>query len=333
MKLTVTHLLDDATPGGVTRVIDGLRTSKALQNQGDHELQMVSSGGNWPTFEADVIVSHLALSWRNLPSLMSLRAKHPNAVLIHVEHSYTQRFTALNVPNRERFYSLLRSAYALFDQVVAVSRAQGAWMATRALVDQTKLRTIRSSVDLDQFARLPAPIHGPRVLGLIGRLHTQKGFDQAIAAFKHLENPDLRLKIFGTGADLEALKAHAGSDTRISFKGFCNDPTDAVAQIDALVMPSRWEAFGLVAQEALIAGRHVLVAPVDGLKDQIEDGAMPMTGVGISALTSDLKRLIDMPAPDAATDRAGLATENQRRFETQWLQMFDELAAPQKAVA
>lgn len=333
MKLTVTHLLDDATPGGVTRVIDGLRKSKALQAQGNHDLQMVSNSGGWPVFDADVIVSHLALNWRNLPALMSLRANHPKAVLIHVEHSYTQRSTALNVPNRERFYTLLRSAYALFDQVVCVSRSQGAWMATRALVDQTKLRIIRSSVDLDQFARLPAPQRSPRVLGLIGRLHTQKGFDQAIAAFKHLEDPNLRLKIFGTGADHDVLKAHAGSDTRISFEGFCSDPTEAMAQIDALVVPSRWEAFGLVAQEALTAGRPVLVAPVDGLKDQIEDGAIAMSGVGIAALTSDLRRLIEMPAPTSKTNRAQKAMEQQKHFEEQWLLMINELTVPQKAAA
>lgn len=333
MTMTLTHLLDDATPGGVTRVIDGLRGSDVLKRQANHELQMVANRGRWPIFDSEVIVSHLALNWRNLPALMSLRAQHPNAALIHVEHSYTQRFTALNVTNRDRFYTLLRTAYALFDQVVCVSRAQGSWMATRALVDAPKLRIIRSCVALDELAQLPAPEGKPRVLGLIGRLHQQKGFDQAIAAFQNLEDPDLRLKIFGTGAEKEVLMAQAGTDPRISFEGFC-DTAVAMTQIDALVVPSRWEAFGLVAQEALAAGRAVLVAPVDGLLDQITDGAQPVTGVGIAALSGDMKQLVQKPVPEILHDRLQQAKQNQQRFENDWRQLIEEVTTnEQKAAA
>ncbi|UZD89716.1 glycosyltransferase family 4 protein [Cognatishimia activa] len=332
MNMTVTHLLDDATPGGVTRVIEGLQSSETLGKQAKHELQMVANRGRWPVFHSEVIVSHLALNWRNLPTLMTLRAQHPHAALIHVEHSYTQRFTALNVSNRDRFYTLLRTAYALFDQVVCVSRAQGSWMATRALVDAPKLRIIRSSVALDELANLPAPKGNPHVLGLIGRLHVQKGFDQAIAAFQKLEDPDLRLKIFGTGNEQKALVAQAGSDPRITFEGFC-ETAKAMAQIDALVVPSRWEAFGLVAQEALAAGRAVLVAPVDGLLDQIQDGAQSLTGVGIASLSTDMKRLVECPVPNATQNRPKLARLNQQRFENGWLQLIEDMTVKHMAAA
>lgn len=332
MTFTVTHLLDDATPGGVTRVIEGLRTSKLLKKQANHELQMVANRGGWPQFKSPVIISHLALNWRNLPALMSLRARHPNAVLMHVEHSYTQRFTALNVNNQDRFYTLLRTAYALFDHVICVSRAQGSWMATRTLVDASKLRIIRSSVALDRLAQLPCSKGKPRTLGLIGRLHAQKGFDQAISAFRQLEDPALRLKVFGSGAEEAKLRALAGADTRITFEGFCETPA-AMAQIDALIMPSRWEAFGLVAQEALIAGRAVLVAPVDGLLDQISDGAQAMTGLGIAALSGDMQRLAETPTPAITWDRAERAQENQLRFETNWHALISEVTGTQKVAA
>ena len=62
MTMTLTHLLDDATPGGVTRVIDGLRGSDVLKRQANHELQMVANRGRWPIFDSEVIVSHLALN-------------------------------------------------------------------------------------------------------------------------------------------------------------------------------------------------------------------------------------------------------------------------------
>ncbi|CUI67786.1 glycosyltransferase family 4 protein [Cognatishimia activa] len=333
MKPTITHLLDDATSGGVTRVIDFMQSSEALNAKVDQNLQMVPARGRWPQFEGDMIISHLSVNWRNLPALMALRAMHPNATLVHVEHSYTQRFTALNVPNKDRFYTLLRTAYALFDQVVCVSRSQGSWMATRALVDSTKLRIIRSAVDLTDFAKLP-PVSGtPRCFGLLGRLHQQKGFDLAIAAFRQLSDPNLRLKIFGIGEDQKLLRRMAKGDSRISFEGFSANPSQAMQSIDALLVPSRWEAYGLVAQEALAAGRPVLVAPVDGLTDQVQDGATQMTGIGVSALASDLERIANGTEKPAIAKQSAFAMNSKNRFETDWLRLFDEAFAMADAAA
>jgi len=333
MTPTITHILDDSTPGGVTRVIDTLMQSEALADQADHRLEMVPSPGRWPRFEGDIIVSHLAINWRTLPALMALRAKHPNAHLIHVEHSYTQRFTALNVSNRDRFFTLLRTAYALFDRVACVSRAQGSWMATRTLVDQSKLRIIRSAVDLAPFAKLAPITDAPKTFGLLGRLHNQKGFDLAIAAFRDLESPEARLKIFGTGEEHEALHALVENGPRISFEGFRADPTEAMAEIDILVVPSRWEAYGLVAQEALAAGRRVLVAPVDGLLDQVEDGAVAMSGLGVASLTSDLQRMMALESNQRVTDQSAFAAESKARFERDWLRLFDEAMNTAKLAA
>lgn len=333
MKHKIIHLLDDATPGGVTRVIDALRTSDALATLATHDLQMVPDRGRWPLFEADIIISHLAINWRTLPALMSLRAQHPNAELMHVEHSYTQRFTALHVSNKDRFYTLLRTAYALFDKVVCVSRAQGSWMATRALVNNEHLRIIRSAVDLARFTDVPALSGNPKTFGLIGRLHPQKGFDVAIQAFRDLQEPDVRLKIFGTGDERDALRALAGQDPRISFEGFCADPKDAMAQVDVVVMPSRWEAFGLVAQEALAAGRAVLVAPVDGLLDQINDGAVAMSGIGISSLTSDMRRFLTAESYKPIANRKSFAGASRKRFEDDWSRLINEVRAPEVAAA
>ncbi|MFY0596448.1 MAG: glycosyltransferase family 4 protein [Cognatishimia sp.] len=326
MTITITHLLDDATPGGVTRVLDHLCTSKALNKNVKHQREMVQDRGRWPRFEGEVIVSHLAIKWRNLPALMALRAKHPQAKLIHVEHSYTQRFTALNVPKRDRFYTLLRTAYALFDRVVCVSRAQGSWMATRALVDDAKLRIIRSAVDLTDLAALSTPKGQPKTVGLIGRLHDQKGFDQAIAAFKLIDDPTLTLKVFGSGAEEQNLKALAGNDPRISFEGFCHYPSDAINQVDLVVMPSRWEAYGLVAQEALAAGRQVLVAPVDGLLDQIEDGAVAISGLGTQVLASDIQRILSAE-PSNQIDQRAFAANSKATFETDWNRLIKEVLA------
>lgn len=318
---TVLHLIDDTTPGGVMRVVDHILNTPLLRGQAQHQVAQVSKAALVaPKITADIIVSHTTISWRSLPMLISLRAKHPKAKLIHVEHSYTKRFTALNVPKRERFFTLLRTAYALFDHVVAVSRPQGSWLVTRGLVAQEKLRVIRSAVDLATFEALDAPTGQPRVVGAVGRLHKQKGFDVLIQAFARLPDPDARLKIFGAGPERAALQALAAKDPRVSLEGHVDDPTQAMAAIDVLCVPSRWEAFGLVAQEGLAAKRRVFVAPVDGLQDQVSQGALPVDGPTVNDWVKALQQGLEGQTP-----RPKVALSMTREtFQFAWLGLIEE---------
>lgn len=280
---TITHLIDDTTPGGVTRVLEHIRTCKIMAKTAIHDVVAVPKNSALPAVTGDIIVSHRTINWRNLPGLIAFRARHSATPLIHVEHSYTAGFTSLNVENKPRFFTLLRTAYALFDNVVAVSHAQGRWMAQRNLVSKETLSIIPSVVDLSAFDTLPAPAGTPRVIGAIGRLHTQKGFDVLIAAFRQMRGSDLRLKIFGTGPEETALKAAAKTDSRIEFCGHAETPELAMSQVDLVAMPSRWEAFGLVALEAQAAGRPLVCADRDGLRDSAGSSATFVAGHATAA--------------------------------------------------
>ncbi|SLN27607.1 glycosyltransferase family 4 protein [Pseudooctadecabacter jejudonensis] len=293
---TVLHLVDDTTAGGVTRVIDQMVAAAPLAACAHQRVLPVTRGrfGALPK-DVDIIVSHTAISWRTLPALMALRATHPNVTLIHVEHSYTEGFVVHNVTRTRRFFGLLKIAFSLFDRVIAVSEAQADWMRRHELCSHKSLTTIPSWVDLSPFRDLTPPRGPIRTLGAIGRLDTQKGFDRLIAAFQSLPDPDLRLRIIGKGPQEKHLRQLAGTDPRIVFAGFADTPTDAYADVDAVVMPSRWEAFGLVATEALAAGRPVLCANVDGLRDHDPFGAQLIQGPSARDLVLGLRRMLDTP--------------------------------------
>lgn len=289
---TIVHLVDDANAGGVTRMLDYIRTAPGMAEIGHHVVQVVKRGRfSAPDVDADIIVSHLSVSWRNMPMLMALRARYAALTLIHVEHSYTEAFTATRVSNQKRFRTLLRTAYSLFDRVVAVSEAQGEWLERRGLVSAEALMVIPSCVDLSAFLELSPVYSQPRVIGAIGRFDAQKGFDILIKAFRALPNPELRLRLIGDGADRAALEELAEGDARISFVGYQSDPAAAMAKLDAVAMPSRWEAYGLVALEARAAGRPLLVSPVDGLKDHIADGARNVAEHSLDAWRDALTQL------------------------------------------
>jgi D-inositol-3-phosphate glycosyltransferase len=318
--LRVVHLVDDTTAGGVMRVLDHLMTAPELSRDATHSLEIVDRRAFMTRrIRADLIVSHLAISWRVLPLLLSLHARHPRARLVHVEHSYTEGFVAANVTHRRRFALLLRIAYRVFDRAVAVSHAQGAWLQRSGAVRRSALTVIQSCVDLSAFRAVALPATPVRVFGAIGRLDKQKGFDTLIRAFRMTERSDICLYIYGEGAEEPSLRALAGDDARIHFKGFTDDVVAAMATVDAVAMPSVWEAYGLVAIETLAAGRRLLVNPVDGLLDHVPNGALAVR----NGSASEWKQaILDLVAARSETRSICRSVRPEDNFAVQWHELM-----------
>ena len=322
-KPVILHLTDDATPGGVMRVIGFITTSPTLCAIADHQvLQLDRRHWNLDARNADMIVSHMTLNWRNFPSRTRLRARYPTLPMVHVEHSYTEGFVAQRVFNRNRFHAMLRSGYGLFDHVVAVSHAQCDWLVSRGLVPEARVSALQSAVRLDNFADLSPKNGTPKVFGLVGRLDPQKGFDIAIRAFRECPGRDLQLRVYGEGPQRARLQALAAHDPRISFHGHCSDPVAMMSGLDAVLMPSRWEAFGLVACEALAARRQVLVARVDGLRDQVKNGATGVRDHSIAAWSDAISRAAQRCRKDAGYISSRPALRVPDRFEEGWKRLI-----------
>jgi D-inositol-3-phosphate glycosyltransferase len=326
-KPIILHLVDDTTAGGVMRVLETLLNDDRLRAQADHRLCVVTRGHiALGRLHADVIVSHMTMSWRGFPALVALRARHSGVPMIHVEHSYTERFAALNVDNPRRFTTMLRASYAMFEHVVAVSAAQGAWLLRRGLVSENALKVIPSTVDLNAFFSLSAPSKPVKIFGLIGRLETQKGHDTAIRAFRQRPDLDAELWVFGTGALEQSLRDLAGDDKRIIFKGHAPAAQDAMAQVDAVLMPSRWEAFGLVALESRAAGRPIIVSAVDGLIDQIGTGVTSVNGAGVGDWALAIERMCQSEnTPRNTTEIRLSAAEHSKTSMRLWQSLLHSL--------
>lgn len=327
MTLRIVHLIDDASAGGVNRMIEHLTCNARLSLDVSHHVVELKRG-RWstPRFSADLIVSHMSVSWRNMPMLTALRAIHPGTPLLHVEHSYCEGFVVWNDVPRRRFSALLRATYALFDKVIAVSKEQADWMLRNDFLSARKLQVIRPVVDLDPFLEIATPVSTPvRRAGMIGRLHRQKGFDIALRAFVENTTQDIELHIYGDGPERGQLEAIAQGDSRVLFHGFANDPVAAIAACDIVVMPSRWEPFGLVALEAMAAGRPVLCASVDGLRDQIEMGALPVEGSSVRAWASVFAQLETESLALRAMRSRHSAQHARDRFAEQWSEEIADL--------
>lgn len=113
----------------------------------------------------------------------------------------------------------------------------------------------------------------------IGQIIRRKGLDILLKAMQPLfaKYQSLHLTIIGTGDDRQALQAlvrSAGFEERVVFEGVI--PPDQIqarlATADLLVLPSRWDGWGLVVNEAFSVGVPVIVSDRCGASDLVQGG-------------------------------------------------------------
>jgi glycosyltransferase involved in cell wall biosynthesis len=142
--------------------------------------------------------------------------------------------------------------------------------------------------------------NGTTEITATSRLVVSKGLLELIKAFKGIDG-DLRLNLYGSGADEDMLKKAAEEDGRIIFHGFCPSVYDALKKSDIFVHPSYNEGFSISLVEAAMMGLPIITTDVGGNPEIIHDN---ITGLlveprDVDALRSAMKRLIDSPR-DAA---------------------------------
>lgn len=118
---------------------------------------------------------------------------------------------------------------------------------------------------------------GAIVIGSVGRLVRQKGYDVLLAAAPAvLANcPDARFVIVGAGVMQESLAAQAralGIDGQVIFTGSRSDVADVLKTFDLFVSPSRYEGLPTVMLEAIAAGIPIVATQVSGNSELIEHG-------------------------------------------------------------
>ncbi|KWV94125.1 MULTISPECIES: glycosyltransferase family 4 protein [unclassified Erythrobacter] len=333
--IRMVHLLDDFGMGGVTRALSLFDDPRLTRIAHSCSVAMGRGPGEAPRLEADIIVIHVPPCWSRLPYLMSLRLRNPGARIVQVEHSYTRAFEADQVASPIRFRTLLRTAARLVDEVVAVSEAQREWLADVG-VPQEKLATINPWCGREELYAIPdlQPRQGPLKLLAYGRLAREKNFAALIEAMTCFRADEVMLTLFGAGPEEDRLTALAESLDNVRLQPSTNELAPRLAACDAVIVPSRYEAFGLVATEARMAGRPLLVADVDGLTAQLRGGAGFAAPIhGAADIASGIVRLMnaDLPAMGRAA-RAGV-TRQHDAIISGWLAVIQRAAERNPATA
>jgi glycogen synthase len=136
---------------------------------------------------------------------------------------------------------------------------------------------VPNGIDLHEAASaLEAGLDSPSVAA-IGRIEKVKGFDLLLDAFLAADLPGATLVIAGDGEELPELRrrvreADAGDRVRLPGRMSRGQVTSLLRQAEVIVVPSRFEAFGIVVLEAWRAHTPVIATTHGGPKEFVTEG-------------------------------------------------------------
>jgi glycosyltransferase involved in cell wall biosynthesis len=175
-----------------------------------------------------------------------------------------------------------RALSHLCAKIVCVSRHQ--YRAARVVgIGAHRLERIYNGIS-DRAMKPGRPArNGTLDLLFVGRFDRQKGLDILLGAAAAFED---RVTVRVIGANVVDQTVVRKIPSNVTFLGW-KSPREIEAELetcDLVVMPSRWESFGLVALEAMRAGRPVLASRIGGLNEVVRHG---VTGLLFAPVSTD----------------------------------------------
>lgn len=221
-----------------------------------------------------IVHVHSSFAGVSVRLLMSLGYRVPQVIYCAHGWAWDRPMSALGKLVARKVERLLA---VVTDRIVCISDHERR-TAIAAGISPSKLVVVRNAVSAHApVAEGDAPIWPDAKLRVlfVGRLDRQKGVDVLLSALALL-NDEVHAVVAGTSvlADGKALTMSAN----VTHIGWLTpgqlETLFASAQV--LVIPSRWEGFGLIAVEAMRAGLPVIASRVGGLQEVVEHG---VTGI------------------------------------------------------
>jgi len=219
------------------------------------------------SFDPDLVHAHSSIAG----AVVRLLRASPNAGIVFCPHGWS-----VDMMGAKRIRKLAEFAERMLaklpDRIIVISHHE----YKRALelgVDPARLTLVSNGISRE-VPTVPAAEwvdHRIKVL-YAGRFDYQKGVDVLLKAVKGLEDRITVRLIGDVAVDHRVFSDPMPANvTKIGWQDR-NGVASQMKSCDILVVPSRWEGFGLVAVEAMRLSRAVAASSVGGLKEILGDG-------------------------------------------------------------
>jgi glycosyltransferase involved in cell wall biosynthesis len=276
--VSMSHLLAQLEPAIEVAVVGVSReivewVAAARPGAATHVVPRPRSGHDWRSLRA-----HLSVLRRADPDILHVNLSSPwscQYAIAAAEVLRRPRIVAVyQLPRPPRSRAQLRMKRLT---ARGVDRHVGVGERTSREIEETvglppeSVLTIHNGVP-DETRRPAARPRPGTLIGAIGRLEPQKGYDILIRALGEIE--EATLVLVGEGSErpaLEQLARSVGVADRIAWIGWSDDARSYLGTFDVFAFPSRFEGFPLAVLEALLARNAVVASDVGSIADAVRD--------------------------------------------------------------
>jgi glycogen(starch) synthase len=224
------------------------------------------------------------------------------------------------------------------DELITCSRAMRAEVAHLFEIPPENIHVIHNGIEQRSWQVPKAEVEAARarhsnggpLLLFFGRLEYEKGVQDLLTALPRIRrlHPGTRLVVAGKGRHLDPLVEQARKlriRRAVDFVGHLPDRElrAVLAGADTVVLPSRYEPFGIVALEAAAANAPLVASTAGGLGEVVQDGV-----TGLAFEPSDVDGLV-AAVHGVLSDRAAA----KRRAEAAKARLADDFDWPTIAEA
>jgi glycosyltransferase involved in cell wall biosynthesis len=291
--------------------------------------------------DADLVHAHgLHASFR---AVLALSGRRTPLVVTWHDRAYAEGARAHFVRLLER--RVVKAASVVLGSTSAlVDRARGTG-ARDARLAAVALPRPRGAVEQDDPDRLRPKVRaelgaiGRPLLMAVGALERHKGYETLLDATRawRLLDPVPLVVIAGEGPLRAVLQSRIEEEgLPVRLLGRRDDISELIAAADLALLPSRWEARSVLAQEALHARVPLVATEVGGIPELVGDAAELVPYGDPEALAGTVVRLLGDP------ERRELLTERGVRQAATWptedetvaqvLSVYDELTQPRPLI-
>jgi Glycosyltransferase len=218
----------------------------------------------------DIVHVHGTFAGVFLRTLFFFRRKRP--VVVYCSHGWaflmdTQAWKRKLFAWAEKLLSLRT------DAIIHISKHEYAMAMNAGLPPRKSVVVYNGVSDASADAALsPFPVKPDKInLLFVGRFDRQKGLDLLLDVFNEQRLPHIDLYLAGDSVLAQSERRYPDNAIRLGWVE--NSEIDRYMKAcDAVIVPSRWEGFGIVAIEALRNGKPVIASNRGALPEIVRNG-------------------------------------------------------------